>query len=79
MELYQKLDRVYDVDAVLCGQGADTADLRARRPGPVKNAEEARQQSLSLLHPGLLDQTYQTEGVQHERLLLQDRLKLESK
>jgi hypothetical protein len=79
MELQQKLDLVYDVDAVLRGQGADAAILRARRPALVKIAEDARQQSFSLLHPRVIYRVYETEGVQHERLLLHDGLKIESK
>ncbi|HSB66980.1 MAG TPA: hypothetical protein VLD65_10395 [Anaerolineales bacterium] len=79
MELQQKLDLVYDVDAVLRGQGADAAILRARRPGLVKIAEDARQKSVSLLHPKLIYRIYQAEGVRHERLLLHDGLKIESK
>jgi len=79
MELQQKLDLIFDVDAVLRGQGADAAILRARRPGLVKVAEEARQECFSLLHPKVIYRTYETEGVQHERLLLQDGLKIESK
>jgi hypothetical protein len=51
MELKQNLELIYDVDAVLRGQGADASVLRARRPGLVKVAEEALQESFSLLHP----------------------------
>ena len=49
MELQQNLDLIFDVDAVLRGQGADAAVLRARRPGLVKVAEKAMQESFSLL------------------------------
>jgi hypothetical protein len=79
MELQQKLDLIYDVDAVLRGQGADPAVLRIRRPGLVKIAEEARQDSISLLYPKVVYKEFVTEGVQHERLLLQNGLKIESK
>ena len=79
MELHQKLDLIYDVDAVLRGQGADAAILRARRPALVKIAEEARQKSFSLIHPKVIYRIYDAEGVQHERLLLQDGLNIESK
>lgn len=79
MELQQKLELIYDVDAVLRGQGADAAILRARRPSLVKIANEALRMSLSLLHPKVIYQIYETEGVQHERLLLHDGLKIESK
>ena len=40
MELLQKLELIFDVDAVLRGQGADATILRARRPGLVKIAED---------------------------------------
>jgi hypothetical protein len=70
MELQQNLDLVFDVDAVLRGQGADAAVLRARRPGLVKVAEKAMQESFSLLHPKVVYQEFATKGVQHERLIL---------
>lgn len=79
MELQQKLDLIYDVDAVLRGQGADAAVLRARRPGLVKIAEEAKQASYYLLHPKVIYKSFETEGVQHERLILNPGLKIESK
>ena len=79
MQLQQKLDLIFDVDAVLRGQGADAAILRARRPGLVKIAEEAKQASYSLLHPKVIYKSFETEGVQHERLLLNPGLKIESK
>ncbi len=72
MELQQKLDLIYDVDAVLRGQGADAGILRIRRPGLVSIAEDARQASLALLHPKVIYQVYPAVGVQHNRLLLQD-------
>jgi len=79
MELQQKLDLIFDVDAVLRGQGADAAILRARRPALVKVAEEAMQESFSLLAPKVVYQEFMVKGVQHERLLLQGGQKLESK
>lgn len=79
MELQQKLDIVYDVDAVLRGQGANASILRARRPALVNIAEEARQNSISLLHPRVFYEIYKAKGVQHERLLLNDGLQIESK
>jgi hypothetical protein len=72
MELHQKLELVFDVDAVLRGQGADAALLRARRPRLVTVAEKARQQGLSFLQPTVEYKVFEAEGVQHERLLLQD-------
>jgi len=79
MELQQKLELVFDVDAVLRGQGADASILRARRPRLVKIAEQARQESFSLLHPKVVYKTFEIEGVQHECLLLHDGHKMVSK
>lgn len=70
MELKQNLDLIYDVDAVLRGQGADATVLRARRPGLVKVAEEAMQESFSLLNPKVVFQEFSVEGLRHEQLLL---------
>ena len=79
MELQQKLDLIFDVDAVLRGQGADAAILRARRPRLVEVAEKARQESFSLLAPKVVYQEFKVEGVQHERLLLQGGRRIDSK
>ncbi len=79
MELQENLDLIYDVDAVLRGQGADAAILRARRPGLVKVAEKAMQESFSLLLPKVIYQEYEVEGVLHERILLQGGRKIDSK
>jgi hypothetical protein len=76
MELKQNLDLIYDVDAVLRGQGADAAVLRARRPGLVTVAEQAMQESFLLLHPKVMYQEYAVEGVLHEHLLLEGGQKL---
>jgi hypothetical protein len=79
MELQQKLDLIFDADAVLRGQGADAAILRARRPGLVKVAEEALQESLNLLRPKVVYQIYTVEGVMHDRLLLHGRQHIQSR
>jgi hypothetical protein len=79
MELQQKLELIFDVDAVLRGQGADASILRARRPGLVKVAEDAMQESLSLLMPKVVYQEFAVEGVKHESLLLERGQKIESK
>jgi hypothetical protein len=79
MELQQKLDLIFDVDAVLRGQGADAAILRARRPGLVKVAEKAMQESFSLLAPKVVYQEFKVEGMQHERLLLNGGGRIDSK
>jgi hypothetical protein len=79
MEIQQNLDLVFDVDAVLRGQGADASILRLRRPGLVKVAEEAMQESFSLLRPRVVYQELSVQGLLHERLLLEGGRKLESK
>ncbi len=79
MELQQKLELVYDVDAVLRGQGADASILRARRPRLVEIAEEARQASFALLQPKVIYQAYAASGIRHERLLLEEGRFIESK
>lgn len=70
MELQQKLDLVFDVDAVLRGQGADAAVLRARRPRLVEVAEKARLESLAFLQPVVAYREFKVEGILHDRLLL---------
>jgi len=79
MELQQRLELIFDVDAVLRGQGADASILRARRPGLVKVAEEAMQESLSLLIPRVVYHEFTVEGVKHESLLLEGGQKIDSK
>lgn len=79
MELQQKLDLIFDVDAVLRGQGADAAILRARRPGLVREAEIALQESYSLLQPKVVFQEFPLVGVRHERLVLGTGQQLQSK
>jgi len=79
MELQKNLDLVFDVDAVLRGQGADASVLRARNPALVKVAEQAIQESISLLRPKVVYQELAIESVQHERLLLRGGQQLESK
>jgi hypothetical protein len=79
MELQQKLDLIFDVDAVLRGQGADAAILRARRPGLVNIAEKAMQASYPLLQPKVVYREFTVEGVMHERLLLAGGLYLQNR
>jgi hypothetical protein len=79
MELQQNLDLVFDVDAVLRGQGADAAVLRARRPALVEIAERARQESLSLLAPKVVFREYAVTGVLHEQLILEGDRRIKSK
>jgi hypothetical protein len=79
MELQENLDLVFDVDAVLRGQGADASILRARCPALVKVAEEAMQESSSLLHPKAVYQEFAIDDVQHNRILLSGGQKIENK
>jgi hypothetical protein len=79
MELQQNLDLVFDVDAVLRGQGADAAVLRARRPALVEIAEQARQESLSLLAPKVVFREYAVTSIQHEQLILEGDRRIKSK
>jgi hypothetical protein len=71
MELQQKLDLIFDADAVLRGQGADAAVVRQRRPRLVDVAERALHESVALLQPRVTYQVFKVEGVLHERLLLE--------
>jgi hypothetical protein len=79
MELQQNLNVIFDVDAVLRGQGADASILRSRRPNLVKVAEDAMHESYSLLHPRVIYQDLPVQGWLHQRLLLEGGRKLESK
>jgi hypothetical protein len=79
MELLPNLELLYDVDAVLRGQGADAAIIRARRPALVEIAEQARQASLSLLHPKVVYRECGVVGRMHDSLLLEGGGKLTNK
>jgi hypothetical protein len=79
MELQQNLDLIFDVDAVLRGEGAEAHVLRARSPALVKVAEQAMQEGSSLLRPKVIYQEFAVKGVRHERLLLNGGQTLESK
>ena len=79
MELQQNLDLIFDVDAVLRGEGAEAPVLRARSPALVNVAEQAMQEGTSLLRPKVIYQEFAVEGVRHERLLLNGGQTLESK
>jgi hypothetical protein len=79
MELQQNLDLVFDVNAVLRGQGADPEILRARRPRLVEVAEKARLDSIALLNPRVFYREFGIEGIRHERLLLEGGRKIDSK
>jgi hypothetical protein len=79
MELHQNLNLIYDVNAVLRGQGADPEILRARRPRLVEVAEKARLDSIALLTPRVFYREFAIEGIKHERLLLEGGRKIDSK
>jgi len=79
MELQQNLDLVFDVDAVLRGQGAVPSILRARSPALVNVAEAAMQEGTSLLNPKVVYQEFAVAGLRHERILLKGGQYLESK
>ena len=79
MELHQKLDLIFDVNAVLRGQGADPEVLRARRPKLVEMAEKARLESIALLSPRVFYRELEIEGIMHEQLLLEGGRKIDSK
>lgn len=74
-----------DADAVLRGQGADPAVLRARRPALVNLAQQALDEALPLVEPRALVREFDVEGARHERLLLHgvapsgDRLEIAGK
>jgi hypothetical protein len=70
---------IFDVNAVLRGQGADPKVLRARRPRLVEVAEKARLDSIALLNPRVFYRELAIEGVRHERLLLEGGRKIDSK
>jgi len=79
MELQQKLDLVFDVDAVLRGQGADPSILRSRRTRLVEVAERARKDCQALLQPRVVYKVFPLEGIRHERLVLGDGKHLQSR
>lgn len=61
-----------DLDAVLRGQGADPAAIRARSPKLVELAERALEEGLPLIRPRVLIERFAVQALQHERLLLGD-------
>ncbi len=78
MELQPKLELLYDVDAVLRGQGADAAILRSRRPVLDEIAEQARRASISWLHSKVVYREYIVTGRLHDNLLLDDGRSIKS-
>jgi hypothetical protein len=77
MSLLQNPELIFDVDAVLRGQGADPAVLRRRSPALVLVAEKAMQEGLALLQPQVYVSEFAVEAVRHERLLLGESRYLE--
>ncbi len=79
MELQQQLDLVFDVDAVLRGQGANASILRSRNPRLVRVAERALQECTPLLQPKVVYEVFPITGVKHERLMLQGNLHIQNR
>lgn len=79
MPHFENLQINIDVDAVLRGQGADPAVLRARRPAFVGLAEKAIEEVLPLIEPSVFYRSYSVEGVLHERILLEGGRELQGK
>src|SRR5512143_394201 len=61
----------FDVDAVLRGQGADPAILRARRPALVQLAEQAMQEGRTLTAPAIIHREFAVQAVRHEHLVFE--------
>ena len=74
-----KLDLAFDADAVMRGQGADPAMLRARRPALAQIAEQALEEGSPLVEPSVICRAFEVEGVRHERLLLEGGVELRGK
>jgi hypothetical protein len=68
MPVLENLDLQIDGDAVLRGQGADPALLRARRPALANLAEQAIEEGLPLVEPRVVYKTFEVQDVRHERL-----------
>jgi hypothetical protein len=68
MPVLENLKLQIDADAVLRGQGADPAVLRARRPALVKLAEQAIQEGLPLVTPRVIYKTFEIRDVRHDLL-----------
>ena len=71
MPILNHWDIHLDTDAVLRGQGADPAILRARRPRLVEIAARALEEGLDLIRPQVLSEHYKVESIRHERVYLQ--------
>jgi hypothetical protein len=69
MPVLENLELHFDADAVMRGQGADPAILRARRPALANLAEQAIQEGLPLVEPSVVYKTFPVQEVRHERLI----------
>jgi hypothetical protein len=69
-------DLKLDVDAILRGQGADPAVLRARRPRLVEIAETALENSRYLLEPMVYSRQLKVGSLLHEKLELEGGLSI---
>lgn len=79
MPHFEQLSIDIDVDAVIRGQGADPAILKARRPALVALAEKAMEEALPLVEPAVYYRPYAVEAVRHERILLEGGYELRGK
>jgi len=70
----QKL--VFDVDAVLRGQGAEPEVIRKRSPRLVEIAERALEEGRTLLQPKTLFLELDVQALRHERLIMDGGLTL---
>jgi hypothetical protein len=66
-----------DVDAVLRGQGADPAAIRARSPRLVDTARQALDEGAPLLTPKVLYQRLQVDEIRHEQVRFIDGKRLQ--
>ena len=70
MPVLEHWDLRLDADAVLRGQGADPAILRARRPRLVEVAAQALAEGLDLIRPKVAFERFEVESVRHARVRL---------
>jgi len=79
MPKLENLEIDIDVDAVLRGQGADPAIMRARRPALVQIAEEALRDGFPLVEPQVIYKELHVQKVIHENVLLEEGGKFSGK
>jgi hypothetical protein len=72
MPILDDWDIEITLDQVLRGQGADPQMIRERSPKIVEAAEWALGEGLDLIHPSVLYERIDIEGLRHEKLQLKD-------